>query len=399
MTRAIVDGPCPITTVECCRPVAGAWRLYSLYSLKHLRILARAVPQGTRLAMPQATVRAILDVSADRVAAITAPPAQPMTTVREAIIQVFEDEMARDERVFIIGEEMGEMGGPFGTTRGLIDKFGPHRLIDTPISEIGFTGLAVGASYTGLRPVVSFMCWAFALQAIDHIVNSCAKMSYMSAGRITCPIVFAGPTGKNPGYAAEHAQQFFSLYGAVPGLRVVVPYTTAEYAGLLRAAIRYDGPVVFFESELLYDRDEPGYQNDSAFVLDLGRARILREGSDLTIVGVGAALVCVEEAVGEAAGKSIEVINMVSVRPVDHETIIRSVRKTGRLIVVDDGWPCYGVASEIAARVYQELFGVLKQRVILYTGRDTHVGYSDSLERLFYPTKEKLLEIIRTAFE
>lgn len=324
-----------------------------------------------------------------------------MTTVRDAIAAAFAEEMENDERVFIIGEEVGASGGHMQTTAGLLARFGWHRVVDAPISEAGFTGLAVGASFCGLRPVVDFMNWGFSLQAIDHIVNSCAKTSYMSGGRITCPIVFRGPAGYNAGFAAQHTQEFFSWYGSVPGLKVVAPYTVGDHRRLLKSAIRDDGPVVFLENECLYGREEhdlgysgQGAGNDSEMQLQrLDRAVVLRKGSDVTIVGVSFSLSVVEEAATHAES-SIEIINLISLRPIDIKTIVESVKKTGRLIVVDFSWPHFGVASEISAMVYARLYGQLKCRIECLTGADTHVGYAKELEEMFYPTADQLVELV-----
>lgn len=311
---------------------------------------------------------------------------KPMKTVRQALIEAFEEEMERDERVFIIGEEVGASGGPNGTTAGLQRRFGGHRVVDAPISEIGFTGLAVGASYAGLRPVVDFMTWNFALQAMDHIVNSCAKTSFMSGGRLRCPVVFRGPSGFNPGHAAQHTQEFFSFYGSIPGLCVVAPYTVSDHKQLLKAAIRSPAPVVFLENEVLYDKT-----GECGGDRELGKATVLREGTDLTVVGISLALETVERAAAETV-HSVEIINLVSLRPIDFETVLKSVEKTRRLVIVEHSWPHFGVASEISAAAYSA--GGLAKKVVCLTGADTHVGYSERLERLFYPTKERVLAAI-----
>lgn len=323
-----------------------------------------------------------------------------MLTVREVLVQAFSEEMERDEKVFIIGEEVGLSGGPNLTTEGLLKRFGPHRVVDTPISEAGFTGLAVGASYAGLRPIVDFMTWNFALQAIDHILNSCAKISFMSAGRIKCPIVFRGPSGFNPGYAAEHTQEFFSYYGAVPGLRVVAPYTALEHKALVKSAIRDNSPVIFLENEVLYDKICSESENmkilssvGDDLLMDLGKARILSSGTDITVIGISLSLDLVEQSAKESQ-HSIEVINLISIRPLDTETILKSVKKTKKLIVVDYGWPCFGIASEISAMVYSKMYNELDRKIECLTGADTHVGYAESLERLFYPTKSDLVNLI-----
>lgn len=314
-----------------------------------------------------------------------------MVTVREALIQAFDEELERDQNVFIIGEEVGLSGGVRGTTKGLIDKYGYHRVLDTPISEIGFTGMAVGASYAGLRPVVDFMTWNFSLQAIDHIINSAAKTCYMSASKVHCPIVFRGPSGYNPGYAAQHVQEFFNVYGSVPGLKVVAPYTAREHKALMKAAIRDDNPVVVLENEVLYEVDFEEELDDG--IMSLEKARILREGNDVSIIGISLSLRTIEKAVKQASA-DVEIINMISLNPIDYETIVKSVEKTGGLIIVDHSWPNYSVAHEISAVVYERLFGKLRNKIICLTGKDTHVGYSDRLEAAFYPNEEDILEAI-----
>lgn len=316
-----------------------------------------------------------------------------MVTARQALIEAFTEEMERDSSVFIIGEEVGLTGGPNKTTKNLIDKFGYHRVLDTPISEIGFTGIAVGASYAGLRPVVDFMTWNFSLQAIDHIINSAAKTCYMSASKVHCPIVFRGPSGYNPGYAAQHVQEFFNVYGSVPGLKVVAPYTAREHKGLMKSAIRDDNPVVVLENDILYDLDFDEQLEDELIPLD--KARILKEGSKVTVVGVSLSLQTIMNAV-KTTQSDVEVINMVSLNPIDYDTIIRSVKKTGNLIIVDHSWPNYSVAHEISAVVYEKMYGELKNKIICLTGKDTHVGYSKPLEYEFYPKEEEVISAINT---
>lgn len=328
-------------------------------------------------------------------------PLMAILTVKSALLQALDEEMERDSNVFVLGEEVGLSGGHKHVTDGLIHKYGYHRVLDTPISEIGFTGLAVGASYRGLRPVVEFMCWGFALQAIDHILNSAAKTRYMSGSRLRCPIVFRGPSGFEPGYAAEHVQEFFNVYGSVPGLRVVAPYTAREHKALLKAAIRDDDPVVFLESAVLYDREFDEDVSDQDSLMELGRARVLREGSSVTVVGVSLALQTVENAVQrcslmkDSRMGDVEIINMISLNPIDYETILRSVEKTRALIVVDFSWPNYSVAHEISAVVYERLYGRLRGKIVCLTGKDTQVGYAKSLEDAFYPLEEDVIEAIR----
>jgi len=365
-----------------------------------------------------------------------------MYTVRKAIIEAIDEEMERDENVFVIGEEVGRSGGPYGTTQALLEKYGEMRVVDTPISEIGFTGLAVGASYMGLRPIVDFMSWAFSLQSIDHIINSCAKVPFMSNGRIRCPIVFRGPSGYNPGYAAEHTQEFFNIYGSIPEIVVVAPYTPQEHKEVFKMAIRSDEPVLILENECLYDkegmRDERnedvsvnregeyekmnkegecekmdangsnGYEvsgnsrvgsndwcRDTVGDIKFGKSRILRPGTGITIVGVSKCLEMIEGAI-EKTECSVELINLLFIRPLDIEGIAESVRKTGRLIIVDFGYPTFGLASEISAQIYSRLFGELKQRIGCLTCKDSFASYSKGEETSYYPTETDLLEMIES---
>lgn len=329
-----------------------------------------------------------------------------MVTPRQALSQAFNEEMERDPSVFIIGEEVGLSGGPNKTTDGLINRFGYHRVLDTPISEIGFTGIAVGASYAGLRPVVDFMTWNFSLQAIDHIVNSAAKTCYMSSSKVHCPIVFRGPSGFNPGYGAQHVQEFFNTYGSIPGLKVVAPYTAKEHKGLMKSAIRDDNPVVFLENTALYDLEFDELMDDELIPLD--KARILKEGNRVTIVGISLSLKTITSAIIKSAATvnsaissnyeedSVEVINLISLNPIDYDTIIRSVKKTGNLIIVDHSWPNYSVAHEISAVIYDRMYGELENKIICLTGKDTQVGYCESLEREFYPSEEDVIKAINS---
>lgn len=314
-----------------------------------------------------------------------------MVTVREALVEAFNEEFERDPTVLLLGEEVGISGGPKKTSEGLIQKFGYERVLDTPISEIGFTGLAVGASYSGLRPIVDFMTWNFSLQAIDHIVNSAAKTCYMSASRMHCPIVFRGPSGFHPGYAAQHVQEFFTIYGSVPGLKVVAPYTAREHKALMKAAIRDDNPVVFLENEILYETDFDEKLDCETMALD--KARTLREGSDVTVIGVSIALSMIENAISRIE-QDVEIINLVSLNPIDYVSILKSVQKTKRLIIVDYSWPNYGMAHEISSVVYEKMYGKLNGKIVCLTGKDTHVGYSPTLERLFYPSEEDLINAV-----
>ncbi|KHN38247.1 Pyruvate dehydrogenase E1 component subunit beta, mitochondrial [Glycine soja] len=281
-------------------------------------------------------------------------------TVREALNSALDEEMSADPKVFLMGEEVGEYQGAYKISKGLLDKYGPERVLDTPITEAGFTGIGVGAAYYGLRPVVEFMTFNFSMQAIDHIINSAAKSNYMSAGQISVPIVFRGPNGAAAGVGAQHSQCYASWYGSCPGLKVLSPYSSEDARGLLKAAIRDPDPVVFLENELLYGESFPVSAEvlDSSFCLPIGKAKIEREGKDVTITAyskmVGFALKAAETLAKE--GISAEVINLRSIRPLDRSTINTSVRKTNRLVTVEEGFPQHGVGAEICTSVIEESF-------------------------------------------
>lgn len=315
---------------------------------------------------------------------------QRMVTTREAMNQTFKEEMRRNKDIFIIGEEIGASGGPFGVTKDLLEKFGGHRVVDMPISEIGFTGLAIGAALMGLHPVVDFMSMAFSLQAADQIINTCAKLPFMFASGTECSILFRGPSGANFGYAAQHTQEFYALYGCVPGISVVAPFTPGEHRALLRHALRSSKPVIFLENEMLYGMEEEHLTEES---MSLERARILAYGSDITVVGISYSLKMIMDASKES-NHSVEVINLISIHPIDVETIVTSVRKTGCLIVVDFGSPYFGIASEISAKVYEKVFGELSARIRALCAKDSPVPYAEDLENDHYPQKETLIAMI-----
>lgn len=260
----------------------------------------------------------------------------PMVLVREALNQAFIEAMEEDPMVIIIGEEIGASGGPYLTTKGLLDRFGNHRIIDTPISEIGFTGMAVGASFLGLRPVVDFMNWNFSFQSMDHIINSAAKISYMSSSKIKSPIVFRGPSGFNPGDAAQHIQELYNYYGCIPGLKVVAPYTANDHKRLMKSAIKDDNPVVFIENQILYKQNFDEELVDHPQELD--KSVILQYGKDITIIGISLSLNLIIS-VKNKTKYDIEIINLISIRPLDMKCILKSVKKTKRLIIVDYSWP------------------------------------------------------------
>ncbi|HJT38961.1 MAG TPA: pyruvate dehydrogenase complex E1 component subunit beta, partial [Sphingobium sp.] len=304
------------------------------------------------------------------------------TTVREALRDAMAEEMRRDERVFVMGEEVAEYQGAYKVTQGLLDEFGAKRVIDTPITEYGFAGIGAGAAMGGLKPIVEFMTFNFAMQAIDHIINSAAKTNYMSGGQMRCPIVFRGPNGAASRVAAQHSQNYGPWYAAVPGLIVIAPYDSADAKGLLKAAIRSEDPVVFLENELVYGRSFDVPKLDD-YVLPIGKARIVRAGRDVTLVsysiGVGIALEAAEALAGE--GIDAEVIDLRTLRPLDTATVLESLRKTNRLVVVEEGWPVCSIASEIAAVVMEQGFDDLDAPVLRVTNEDVPLPYAANLEK------------------
>ncbi|MCB4861340.1 pyruvate dehydrogenase complex E1 component subunit beta [Sphingobium sp. PNB] len=304
------------------------------------------------------------------------------TTVREALRDAMAEEMRRDERVFVMGEEVAEYQGAYKVTQGLLEEFGDRRVIDTPITEYGFAGIGAGAAMGGLKPIVEFMTFNFAMQAIDHIINSAAKTNYMSGGQMRCPIVFRGPNGAASRVAAQHSQNYGPWYASVPGLIVIAPYDSADAKGLLKAAIRSDDPVVFLENELVYGRSFDVPKVDD-YVLPIGKARIVREGKDVTLVsysiGVGVALEAAEALAGE--GIDAEVIDLRTLRPLDTATVLESLKKTNRLVVVEEGWPVCSIASEIAAVVMEQGFDDLDAPVLRVTNEDVPLPYAANLEK------------------
>lgn len=304
-------------------------------------------------------------------------------TVREALRDAMAEEMRRDDRVFVMGEEVAEYQGAYKVTQGLLDEFGPQRVIDTPITEHGFAGVGTGAAMGGLRPIVEFMTFNFAMQAIDQIINSAAKTNYMSGGQMRCPMVFRGPNGAASRVAAQHSQNFASWYSHVPGLIVIAPYSAADAKGLLKAAIRSPDPVVFLENELLYGRsfDVPV---DEDYVLPIGKAKVVREGADVTLVsysiGVGVALEAADKLAEE--GIDAEVIDLRTLRPLDKETVLKSLAKTNRVVCVEEGWPQCSISSEISAICMEEGFDDLDAPVLRVTDADVPLPYANNLEKL-----------------
>ena len=304
-------------------------------------------------------------------------------SVREALRDAMAEEMRRDERVFVMGEEVAEYQGAYKVTQGLLDEFGPKRVIDTPITEYGFAGIGTGAAMGGLRPIVEFMTFNFAMQAIDHIINSAAKTNYMSGGQMRCPVVFRGPNGAASRVGAQHSQNYGPWYASVPGLIVIAPYDAADAKGLLKAAIRTEDPVVFLENELVYGRsfDVPDIDD---YVLPIGKARVMREGSDVTIVsysiGVGFALEAAEQLAED--GIDAEVIDLRTLRPLDRQAILDSLAKTNRLVIAEEGWPTCSIAAEVIAICMEEGFDHLDAPVLRVCNEDVPLPYAANLEKL-----------------
>ena len=307
-------------------------------------------------------------------------------TVREALRDAIAEEMRRDETVFLMGEEVAEYQGAYKVSQGLLQEFGPRRVIDTPISEHGFCGLGIGAAMAGLRPIVEFMTWNFAMQAMDQLINSAAKTRYMSGGQMSCPIVFRGPNGAAARVAAQHSQEYGSWYAHVPGLKVVAPYTAADHKGLLKAAIRDPNPVIFLEHELVYGMSMPVPEGGD-HIVPLGKARIARPGEHVTITAfsrmVQFAIEAAEALQGE--GISAEVIDLRTLRPLDIETVVKSVQKTNRIVSVEEGWAYSGIGSEIAAQMMEQAFDYLDAPVHRVTAKDVPLPYAANLERMALP--------------
>jgi pyruvate dehydrogenase E1 component beta subunit len=318
-------------------------------------------------------------------------------TVREALRDAMAEEMRRDPDVFLMGEEVAEYQGAYKVSQGLLDEFGARRVIDTPITEYGFTGLGVGAAMAGLRPIVEFMTWNFAMQAIDHIINSAAKTLYMAGGEMGCPIVFRGPNGAAARVAAQHSQEYSSWYAHCPGLKVVAPYSAADAKGLLKAAIRDPNPVVFLENEVLYGQSFEVPKLDD-FVLPIGKGKILREGRHVTITAFSLMVDRALKAADKLAEEGIEaeVIDLRTIRPLDVELIVESVKKTNRIVSVEEGWPQSGMGSEIAAVMMEQAFDWLDAPVFRVHGKDVPMPYAANLERLALPQVEDVVAAAKT---
>ena len=364
---------------------------------------ATVQPAPSKVSAPPAG-KALLPAQAK---AAAKPPSAPLTpdpdvpegtemvtmTMREALRDAMAEEMRRDPDVFVMGEEVAEYQGAYKVTQGLLQEFGARRVIDTPITEHGFAGLGVGAALAGLKPIVEFMTFNFAMQAMDHLINSAAKTRYMSGGQVDVAMVFRGPNGAAARVGAQHSQDFTSWYSHVPGLKVIAPSTAADAKGLLKAAIRDHNPIIFLENEILYGASSPVPKLDD-YVLPIGRARIVRPGNDVTLVAWSIGMTYALKAADELAAENIsaEVIDMRTLKPMDTETLIESVKKTGRLVTVEEGWRQSGVGAEIAARMMEEAFDYLDAPVTRVTGKDVPMPYAANLEKLALPAVAEVVE-------
>jgi pyruvate dehydrogenase E1 component beta subunit len=361
---------------------------------------AAKAPPAAEAAPPAAPA---VVAAAAPVASVAADPDVPAgtemvtMTVREALRDAMAEEMRKDDAVFVMGEEVAEYQGAYKITQGLLQEFGARRVIDTPITEHGFAGIGVGAAFTGLKPIVEFMTFNFAMQAIDQIINSAAKTLYMSGGQMGCPIVFRGPNGAAARVAAQHSQDYSAWYSHIPGLKVVAPYTAADAKGLLKAAIRDPNPVIFLENEILYGQSFEVPKLDD-FVLPIGKARIHRPGKDVTIVSWSIGMTYATKAAAELEklGIDAEVIDLRSLRPLDTETIVASVMKTGRLVTVEEGWQQSGVGAEITARVVERAFDYLDAPPARVSGKDVPMPYAANLEKLALPSVAEVIEAVKS---
>jgi pyruvate dehydrogenase E1 component beta subunit len=351
-------------------------------------VVAKPIPSAAAPLQP-AAVSAPLAKPAAAATAIDVPAGTQMVsmTVREALRDAMAEEMRRDDSVFVMGEEVAEYQGAYKITQGLLEEFGTRRVVDTPITEHGFAGLGIGAAMAGLRPIVEFMTFNFAMQAMDQLVNSAAKTHYMSGGQMSCPIVFRGPNGAAARVAAQHSQDYSSWFSHVPGLKVVVPFTAADAKGLLKSAIRDPNPVIFLENEILYGHTFEVPQLDD-YLVPIGQARIARDGQDVTLVSFGIGMTYALKAADELAKEGIEaeVVDLRTLRPLDEATLIASVQKTGRCVTVEEGWPQSGIGAEIIARLMIGAFDYLDAPVLRVTGRDVPMPYAANLEKLALPS-------------
>ncbi|MEM9999339.1 MAG: pyruvate dehydrogenase complex E1 component subunit beta [Pseudomonadota bacterium] len=355
---------------------------------------AEAPAPAAETPAPVAAAPIAVEVAADP--EIPAGTEMVSTTVRVALRDAMAEEMRANDDVFVMGEEVAEYNGAYKVTEGLLDEFGARRVVDTPITEHGFAGIGVGAAMTGLRPIVEFMTWNFAMQAIDQIVNSAAKTLYMSGGQMGAPMVFRGPNGAAARVAAQHSQCYASWYSNIPGLKVVMPYTAADAKGLLKAAIRDPNPVIFLENEIMYGQSFDVPKMDD-FVLPIGKARIHKVGKDVTIVSFGIGMTYAVKAVDELAaiGIDAELIDLRTIRPMDLPTVINSVQKTGRLVTVEEGFPQSSVGDYIANRVTREAFDYLDAPVMTIAGKDVPMPYAANLEKLALPNVGEIIDAVK----
>ena len=354
----------------------------------------QAAPTKSEQAAPAVATASVKPASSyDASAEVPAGTTFVRQTVREALRDGMAEEMRRDADVFVMGEEVAEYQGAYKITQGLLQEFGARRVIDTPITEHGFAGVGVGAAMTGLRPIVEFMTFNFAMQAMDQILNSAAKTLYMSGGQLGCPIVFRGPNGAAARVAAQHSQDYAAWFSNVPGLKVIVPYTAADYKGLIKSAIRNSNPVIFLENEILYGHQFDVPQLDD-FTVPIGKARIARAGKHVTIVSFGIGMTYALKAADELSKENVEaeVVDLRTIRPMDIETVVASVQKTNRCVVVEEGWPQSGVAAEIATRIMEEAFDYLDAPVVRICGKDVPMPYAANLEKLALPNVGEVVQ-------
>ncbi|MGH6850793.1 MAG: pyruvate dehydrogenase complex E1 component subunit beta [Methylocella sp.] len=354
---------------------------------------ASGAKPGATTASPPAPAAPLSEPAKNSGPAIPKDTAMVTLSVREALREAMAEEMRRDDSVFIIGEEVAEYEGAYKVTQGLLQEFGPRRVVDTPITEHGFAGLGIGAAFAGLRPIVEFMTFNFAMQAMDQIVNSAAKTRYMSGGQMDCPIVFRGPNGAAARVAAQHSQDYAAWYSHIPGLKVVMPYSASDAKGLLKSAIRDPNPIIFLENEILYGHKFEVPRGDD-FLVPIGKARIARPGKDVTLVSFGIGMVYALKAAEELEREDIEaeVVDLRTIRPMDSATIIQSVKKTGRCIAIEEGWPQSGVGAEIMARIMEEAFDYLDAPVVRICGKDVPMPYAANLEKLALPNAKEVVQ-------
>ncbi len=360
---------------------------------------AKAAPVAAAPAVVVAAAPVAAPVAVVSKASADWPEGTPMKTmtVREALREAMAEEMRANPTVMLMGEEVGEYQGAYKISQGLLDEFGPKRVVDTPITEMGFTGIAVGASWGGLNPIVEFMTWNFAMQAIDHILNSAAKTNYMSGGQMGAPIVFRGTNGAAARVGAQHSQDYAAWYAAIPGLKVVMPYSAADAKGLLKSAIRDRNPVVFLENEILYGQsfDVPDLPD---FTIPFGKARIWRQGSDVTIVSFGIGMKYALEAADILAkdGISAEVVDLRTLRPIDYDTVLASVMKTNRCVTVEEGFPVGSIGDHLASTIMQRAFDHLDAPVVTCTGKDVPMPYAANLEKLALVTTAEVVAAVKS---